>query len=296
MDKSSKAFTYSLFILVIVIWAISWPASKIGLQDMPPIWFSALRLSTGFITVFAILLFQKKIKWPSKKDIPLIMSIGLLQMASFLILLNGGLLFVDAGRSAILVYSTPFLVIPIATYFFGEKLSKAKLVGIIFGCLGFLILFNPWSFDWHNKNVVIGNALLLLAAICWAIAMIHTRYGTWHSPSIQLVPWQLLLASIFVIGAGFIVNPHPEIHWNARLLTMSLFTGILATGFAYPAIIYASKKMPVTNTSILLLGVPVLGLLISDFWLGEALTWANILAISFISIGLITVAIEVKQS
>lgn len=259
---------------------------------MPPIWYSALRLAIGFITIFGILLWQKKIQLPSRKDLPLIFTIGLLQMACFLILINGGLLFVDAGRSAILVYSTPFLVTPIAVLFFEEKLTRFKLLGLLFGLVGLLLLFNPWSFDWHNSHTVIGNVLLLLAALCWAIAMLHTRYGTWHSPSLKLVPWQLLIASVFVIGAAYLVQPHPAISWTTRLWLTAIYNGVLATGFAYAAIIAVSKNLPVVNTSLLLLGVPVLGLILSSLWLGEHIT-ANIsIAMLFIVAGLATIVLE----
>lgn len=283
---------YVLLFLVIVIWALAWPISKLGLMDMPPLWYSALRLAIGFLTIFFILLLQNKIKLPSKKDWPLISSIGLLQMACFLILMNGGLLFVDAGRSAILVYSTPFIVTPIAVLFFQEKLTRLKSLGLFFGLIGLLLLFNPWSFDWHNTNTVIGNSLLLLAAACWAIAMLHTRYGTWHSSALYLVPWQLLIGSIFVIIAAYLVQPHPQITWSSRLWLTSIYNGVLATGFAYAAIIYVSKNLPVVNTSLLLLGVPVLGLAVSSLWLGEEITTNIIIAMLFIIGGLTTIVLE----
>ena len=286
MRNSDTLYTYVLLAAVILVWAIAWPTSKMGLIDMPPLWFSAFRLCTGFIAIFLILLLQKKIKIPKLSDTPLILSIGLLQMACFLILMNGGLLFVDAGRSAILVYSTPFLVTPIAVLFFGEKLTTAKIFGLLAGLIGFLILFNPWRFDWYNEKVVIGNLLLLLAAACWAVAMLHTRYGTWHSPSIQLVPWQLLIASIFVLGICLIIDPHPHIIWTKRLLFVGLYNGLLATSFGYAAIIYVSQRLPATTTSMLLLGVPVLGLLTSAWLLGESLNFEKILALILIVSGL----------
>lgn len=285
-------FNYVLLSFVIVIWALAWPISKLGLLDMPPVWYTALRLIIGFITIFVILLFQKKIKVPAKKDIPLILSIGLLQMACFLILINGGLLFVDAGRSAILVYSTPFLVTPIAVLFFQEKLTPLKLLGLFFGLCGLLLLFSPWSFNWHNSHIVIGNTLLLLAAACWAIAMIHTRYGTWHSPALVLVPWQLLIASIFVVGAALFLQPNPHISWTHRLWWTALYNGVFATGFAYAAIINVSRNLPVVNTSLLLLGVPVLGLIFSSLWLGETITLSIIISMIFIVSGLATIVLE----
>jgi drug/metabolite transporter (DMT)-like permease len=289
---NKSLLSYILLFLVIVIWAVAWPASKIGLMDMPPIWYTALRLCIGFITVFLLLLVQKKITLPKKRDLPLILTIGLLQMACFLILINGGLLFVDAGRSAILVYSTPFLVTPIAVLFFQEKITYIKLGGLLLGLLGLLMLFTPWNFDWHNTNTVIGNSLLLLAALCWAIAMLHTRYGTWHSPSLNLVPWQLLIACIFVIVTAFITQPHPQISWTTRLWVTGIYNGVLATGFAYAAIIYVSKELPVVKTSLLLLGVPVLGLLISAAWLGEKITSNTLIAMLFIMAGLVAIVLE----
>lgn len=284
--KYSTKSTYMLLIAVIIVWALAWPTSKIGLMDMSPMWFTASRLLTGFLTLFFILLYQKKIKLPKRQDFPLIFSIGILQMACFLILLNSGLLYVDAGRSAILVYSTPFLVTPIAVLFFQERITVAKLTGLLLGLFGLILLFSPWSFDWHDRNTVIGNTLLLLAAVCWAIAMLHTRYGTWHSPSIELVPWQLLIAFFFTLIACFLLDPKPKIHFTASLVTTALYNGIFATGFAYSAIIAVSQRLPVITTSLLLLGVPVLGLLASTWWLQEPITKTTLGSLALIVSGL----------
>jgi len=290
--KQSLGFTYLLLGLVIIIWAIAWPTSKIGLIDMPPIWFSVFRLCTGFLAMIIILLFQKKIKLPTSKDMPFIFSIGLLQMAGFLILINEGLSFVDAGRSAILVYTTPFLVTPIAVFFYQERLTAKKILGLLLGLMGIVLLFNPKSFQWHNPQVLMGNAFLLLAAVCWAIAMLHTRYGKWHSSSLQLIPWQLFIATLVVFLAGITIDPHPTINWTPRLFVMGLYNGIFATGFAYAAIIYVSQRLPVIMTSLLLLGVPILGLLSSSLWLGEKLTPDILFACACIVLGLAAIAFE----
>lgn len=290
--NGNRGLTYTLLLLVVVIWAVAWPVSKVGLIDMPPMWYSAMRLCIGFITIFVILLFQKKIKLPTKKDLPLILSIGMLQMACFLLFLNGGLLFVDAGRSAILVYSTPFLVTPIAVMFFKEKMTRLKILGLFLGLIGLLLLFNPRSFNWHDPHVLIGNGLLLLAAVCWAIAMLHTRYGKWHTPCLYLVPWQLLIACIFVIGAAYLTQPNPTIAWTSRLWWTIIYNGVLATGFAYAAIIYVCQELPVTSTSLLLLGVPVLGLIVSSVWLGEQITLNILIAMLFIVGGLATILLD----
>ena len=80
MKTQKTVLIYGLLIAVILVWAFAWPISKIGLHYMPPLWYTALRLAIGFITIFIVLLFRKKIQIPSQKDLPLILSIGLLQL------------------------------------------------------------------------------------------------------------------------------------------------------------------------------------------------------------------------
>jgi drug/metabolite transporter (DMT)-like permease len=126
--------------------------------------------------------------------------------------------------------------------------------------------------------------------------MLHTRYGTWHSPAIQLVPWQLLIASVLVIIVCFLVNPHPVINMTPRLVEMGLYNGIFATGFAYAGIIYVSQRLSVITTSLLLLMVPVLGLIFSSLMLGEKLTFEIMLALIFIVLGLIFISIDNRNT
>jgi drug/metabolite transporter (DMT)-like permease len=292
---NSHLSTYALLVTIIVVWGLSWPINKLGLHDMPPLWFSVTRLSIGCVTIFLFTLCTGKIALPKSQDIPFLLTMGLLQMGCFVIFVNEGLLFVDAGRSAILVYSTPFFVTPIAIIFFQEKLTKFDLLGLMLGFLGIVLLLSPWSLNWHETKGLIGNGLLLLAAACWAIAMLHTRYGQWRSSSLELVPWQLLIGSIFVILAAFALQPHPFIQWTNRLVLSGLYSGLLATAFGYATISYVSRQLPVITTSLLLLGVPVLGLLFSALMLDEKITWQIVTAMTSILIGLVCMSVFKKQ-
>ncbi len=90
--------------------------------------------------------------------------VSVLQMVLFTMCVTLGLRYVDAGRSAILAYTTPLWVLPLATLFLGERLSVLKIIGFFLGLLGVLLLFNPVTFNWHNHLAVIGSGYLILAA------------------------------------------------------------------------------------------------------------------------------------
>ncbi|MDQ2993893.1 MAG: DMT family transporter [Pseudomonadota bacterium] len=284
--------TYLLLATVVLVWALAWPISKIGLDYMAPIWYTVYRLAIAAAACFALLAIQGNLTLPKRADLPIIFSIGILQMSLFLMLVNYGLNFVDAGRSAILVYSTPLWVTPLAILFFGEKTTLLKLVGVLFGLFGIFLLFSPWEFSWNNSSVVLGNLMLLMAAMMWAITMLHTRFGKWHSSAALLVPWQLLLALILTLPAAIILEPQTHIIWNAPLIYTLLYNGLLATAFGYWAALMVSRNLPVVTTSLYFLAVPVIGLLLSSYILHESLTLTAMMAMSSIVFGLACVALS----
>ncbi len=290
MEKYSRI--YLLLIALILVWGLSWPINKIGLQYMPPIWFSVGRLIIGTITMFTIVgLLRKHIK-PQLKDLKIILVIGLLQVGLFMTLINMGLYYVDAGRAAVLVYTTPIWVVPISIFFFKEKSTFMKWAGFIFGLIGIIILFNPFAIDWHNHSAMLGNELLLLAALCWAIAILCARHMHWAHTPLELISWQLLVGAIPVVIFAFISQPHPLIIWNHSLLLSLVYNGVLATAFAYWGTVVISKELSPVTTSLSLLAIPVCGLIFSALLLHEIITKSILIAMLFILGGLMCVIVK----
>lgn len=261
---------------------------------MPPVWLATARLVTGFAATAVLLAGRKQLTFPQRKDWPFIVSIGFVQMGLYQLFVNYGMVHVHVGRAAMLIYATPLWVTPIAILFFGEKATPLKLLGLILGISGILLLFSPTHFDWHHTDILIGNGFLLLASFCWAVAILHIRYGEWHSAPLQLLPWQLLLGSILPLILASVTEPFRSIHWHFVLIGIILFSSILATAFGYWCSIIISKTLPVMTTSLALLNVPVLSLLLSHWFLGEPLTTGSITAMSLIMIGLICVTLQYR--
>jgi drug/metabolite transporter (DMT)-like permease len=283
---------FLLLIFVILIWGISWPMNKIGLEYMSPLLFAAGRLILATASMLLIVIFTKNFIWPTRQDLPIILTIGLLQMGIFVLLINIGLHFVEAGRSSILVYTTPIWVTPIAIFIFKENAGLLKWLGLILGVAGIVVLFGPWGIHWNDHMALLGNGILLLAALCWAIAILCARYMKWHHSPLAIVPWQLLIGTIPVLILVLFEPAAKVIHWNWSLTGALLFTGVMASALATWGIIVISKELPSMTTSLSLLGVPVTGLIFSAILLKEHLTLVNITAMSLIAGGLICTILD----
>lgn len=291
-DTSTRSI-YVLLLVNVVTWGMAWPLSKIGLAYMSPIWYTAFRFIIGALVCFLILAAARAITLPKRKDLPILLGVGVLQMALYLMLVNSGLTFVGAGRSAILAYSTPLWVTPLASLFFKEPVTRLKVVGVLGGLIGVAILFAPMSLDWSNQNVVIGNSLLILSALVGAISILQIRFSQWHSNPFKLLPWQLLLAAILTLPLALYFEPVDNIQWNNTTLWGTLaYNGILATAFGYWASITVFKNIPAVTSSLCYLGVPVLGLLFSAIILGETISPSILTAMILIVSGIACVALS----
>ena len=273
---------YFLLIIIIVIWGLSWPVIKIGLQYMPPLWYAAFRMLIGMLSMFIIVAVAGKVILPTRKDLPIILVMGLLQMATFMILINLGLSHVEAGRSAILVYTTPIWVMPLAVLFFHEQTNFLKWIGFALGLVGILILFSPSAINWSDPTIVLGNGILLLSALVWAISMLCARNMKWPHAPFELVPWQLLVGTIPIFLIASFEQPFAAIQWNPTLIGTLLFACIFATAVAYWGTMVISKELPSTTASLSFLAVPVAGLLFSALLLGEPITLVKVIAMTCI--------------
>jgi len=260
---------YALLALIVFVWGANWPTMKMGLHYITPLWFAAARFWMGSLCLFGVLAFQGRLAWPSRRDLPVLLSVGLTQMALFQPTVNFGLSHVAAGRAAVLVYTTPLWVVPGAMLFLGERIGALKWVGGALGCLGVAVLFNPFGLDWTNRNVVIGSLLLMFAAMIWGISVLHIRAHTWHLSPLQLTPWQLLLAAALVTPVALIFEGDANPDWSPPLIYALVYNGPIATAFAFWAATSISRALPAVTSSLSFLGVPAMGILLSLLSLGE---------------------------
>jgi drug/metabolite transporter (DMT)-like permease len=280
---------------VVVLWGVHWPLMKVALQSIPPYSYSAVRVVLALAVMTAVAAALGRLRFPDRRDLPIILSTGLLAMAALMGLTNVALQYVPAGRAAILIYTTPLWVTPLAAVVLGERLEPVRALGLVVGVAGIAVLFNPLGFDWANPNVVLGNALLLLAAFCWAVQIVHVRAHTWHGTPLQLFPWQLAVAAGVLVPLALALESGQTIDWSGSTTAIVAYTGLVATAFCYLAVIQVNRALPATTTALVMLAVPVSGVLFSSALLGEPLDAATLAGLALVAAGLAAVALGERR-
>jgi len=224
------------------------------------------------LSLFALLALLGRLTLPTRRDLPVVLSIGILQMTGVVALINLGLLFVKAGRSAILAYTNPLWVTPAAVWLLGEKLNGRQVFGLVLGLSGVAVLFNPLGFDWSDRAALLGNAILLGAALAGSIGILHIRAHRWQSSPLQLAPWQMLIAVPVLALFSWASEDWGAIVWSPETYAVLIYNGPIATAFCFRASITVARALPAITTALSFLAVPAAGIFFSAVFLGERMT------------------------
>jgi drug/metabolite transporter (DMT)-like permease len=289
---SVAAKGWLMLALTTLLFGATWPLVRVGVALMPPVWFACIRIIGASALLFVFLALIGRLRMPSRQDVPAILSVGICMMGAFVVLSHIGMQWVEAGRAALLVYTVPLWVTPIAVAVLRERLSRARLLGLVVGLAGLAILFNPLGFDWTDTNVIIGNGILVVASMLWAISIIQMRMQVYRLDTLQLAPWQLLVSAMVTLPAALILEHDRTIDWSDADTMTVMVAGTLLLAVSLSIGTSAVRHLPAITASVGFLGVPVVSMLIGTFLLGEAIgpTLIGGLVVILIGVAIVSVA------
>ena len=270
-SNSKKA---GLCFLVVGIFSYGWlwPVMSLGVNFIPPLWFATTRVFFGALVLMTILAVRGELKMPTRADLPAILSVGICMMGLYVSLVHTAMIFIPAGRGALLGYSTPLWVAPAAVLLFREKMNLMRASGVILRLSGLAVLFNPVELNWSDKNAWMGSGMCILAAISWSVAILQMRNHEWHLTPLQLGPWQLLLATAVTLPFSIWVEDYRSPLWSIELYGLLLYGGAIGTALGMWCIAYAIQRLGALTTSVGLLGGPLVAITTSVLFLGEIMT------------------------
>ena len=287
-----KRTAYLQLAAAIVLFGLSFPILKIGLRASTPVWLAAGRASLSALTAFVLLAALGRLRWPQRADWPIVLSVGAFQLTLYFTFANIGLQSVPPGRSGVLSYTAMLWMVPLSLLV-GERVGWRALAGVALGLGGIVVLIDPTRFDWSNRAVVAGHGWLLLAGFSWAIAILHARRHRWRGSPLDVLPWQMSVATILLWMLALIFEPRGYLDFSQpNLWTALLYIGVFAGPTGTWAAVSVARALPPVTGSLGMLGTPLLGIASSVVLVGESVTWPLVLGTMLVIAGIAIVIVE----
>jgi len=280
---------YIAFIFLILGWSYTAVITKIALNYIDPVDFTLWRVLVGFFFLFLMTAFMRKLERP--KSLSWAFLLGLFQNALPVIFYNLALLYSSAGKVTVLGYIMPFWTILLERLILRTKLEKSKYIPIGLSFVGLILIIQPWYF----RSSVLGYIFAILYGVSWGIGnvisvIIWEKYPRWDIFSLTF--WQMVFVVIVVVLFSFLIPSSKTICINSYLIFAILYTGIIATAFAWFLWILLLKKLPVSIVGLSSLAIPVFAMIESYIQLHEKFSFLDLLGSFFIILSLFIIYLE----
>jgi drug/metabolite transporter (DMT)-like permease len=175
----------------------------------------------------------------------------------------------------------------------GQRVGRRAIAGVVLGAAGVVVLADPARFDWHNRAIVMGHLYLLLAGFTWALAMLHTRRHTWHTSPLDVLPWQMSVATVLLWILAAVLEPQGHLDpgkWQlwVALLYIGTFAGPIGTWAA----VSVTRALPPITSSLGMLGVPLLGIATAVVLVDEPITLPLAIGTALVLVGMAIVILD----
>ncbi len=278
MSKYLKAHI-ALF-LVALIYGANYTISKVVLDEgyIQPLGFVLLRVITGLILFNLVHYFFIKEK-VERKDIGklflcAIFGVAINQMFFFL-----GLKQTTPINASLIMTTCPIIVLIISSIILKESITPRKVLGILIGASGAIMLILYGEQLSFNKDQAWGDLLIFINATSYGLYLVMVKSLMKKYNPFTVIKWVFSFGVLFVFPFG--VSSLSAVEWNAFSINIWLaiaYVLIFTTFFAYLLNAFALKIVEASTVSIYIYLQPLLATLIAVFFASDQLVLIKIIS------------------
>ncbi|WP_148373107.1 DMT family transporter [Bacteroides bouchesdurhonensis] len=272
-----------------------------ALKFLLPLWMSPLTGAT-FRCTFAAVAFWV-IGWfmpPEKsttRDKWFLFLLGALGLYGFMFLYLTGLSKTTPVSSSIFTSLQPIWVFLIMIFFYKEKATGKKIIGISIGLIGALVCILTQQSDDLASDAFVGNMLCLISSIVYAIYLVLSQRILTSIGAMTMLKYTFSGAAVSAIIVSCIVGIDAPVfslpfHWTPFLILM--FVLVFPTTVSYMLLPVGLKYLKTTVVAIYGYLILIVATIASLALGQDRFSWTQTFAILFICAGVYLV--EVAES
>jgi drug/metabolite transporter (DMT)-like permease len=289
LTRREKITAYAAWGAVCLFWGTTYLAIRIGVRTVPPALFGGLRFLTAGLIFLAYLRWRGH-AFPARRELLDMVIVGI----ALLVISNGLVIWaeqwVPSGIAALLVATLPFWMAGFeAALPSGERLTRRKVMGIIIGFTGLVILFSPEIKTSFDMAYLQGVAALLLAPLCWSAGSVYSKSRPAKSHPLMAATMQMIVAGIILILIGGMFGEWQRFSLDPEGLAAMAYLVVFGSIVGYGSFIYALAKLPATKVAMYAYVNPLIAVVLGWLILGERMDWSVLLATAFVLLGVVLV-------
>jgi drug/metabolite transporter (DMT)-like permease len=280
-----------MLITLSVLWGGSFFFVELAVSELPTLTIVLLRVALATIALWLFILISRICVPKSLAVWSSFLIMGLLNNVLPFSLIVWGQTYIASGLASILNATTPLFTVLVASSLLqDEKITKNKLIGVLLGFLGVVIMIGPSVLGGIGVNVV-AQLAVLGAALSYAFAGVYgRRFKTQNINPVVTAAGQVSASALFLAPIVMIVdNPIDLVMPSSQAIMAIVALAVFSTAVAYVLYFKILASAGATNLLLVTFLIPVSAILLGTVVLGETLHIVHMVGMGIITAGLVAI-------
>jgi drug/metabolite transporter (DMT)-like permease len=281
---AARPADFASLLALALIWGSSFFFIELGLRSLTPITLTASRIILGaVILVTAARIVGHRFPRDLRRWRHFFL-LGLFGNVLPFSLISTGQVAIDSGLAAILIATVPLITLPLAHTFTDDKFNARKLVGVLLGFAGIVLLIGPTSLGGLGGQFW-GELMVVGAALCFSISLVVARRIR-DVPALVATGASMSCSTVMIVILAFILEAPLSLRPTTTSLLGITMLGVFSSGLAmllyFRLAATVGPNFVAANNYI----APAVGVTWGVLLLGEPFTWRAIAAFAVILSGI----------
>src|SRR5689334_7564944 len=161
-----------------LIWGTNYAVMKFALEDFLPLALSSPRFLIASLCMATALLISKQGFKVERQHVLPMFFYGVSSVAINQSLFTIGISYTKAGNAALILSTSPIFTAIISRLKKHEHFSTRRIIGLFIGFAGIAVIILSGNKELNFRESLIGDLLLLIAAVFWATYTVGTAQFT----------------------------------------------------------------------------------------------------------------------
>ncbi|SHF02792.1 Permease of the drug/metabolite transporter (DMT) superfamily [Flavobacterium fontis] len=248
---SKRAWALVAATLVSIIYGVTFTIAKdVMPRYVEPFGFIVLRVGGSVILFWLLSFFGPKEKI-ARTDFPRIAAAALFGVAFNMLTFFKGLSYTSPIMGAVLMVSTPMIVLVLSALLMKERMKTSKILGIVLGLIGTVTLILYGKSVVNASNATLGNLLVFVNAVSYGFYLIIVKKLMDKYNAFTFVKWIYTFGFLMVLPFGW--SEFQAIAWptlGIDILWKIGFVVVFSTFLTYLLNLVSMRELKPTTVAV----------------------------------------------
>ena len=187
----------------VVLWAISFVATKVALEEASPLVVVTLRLLIAAVCFLPWVVVTGGVKGlGGLRRLPLLFVLSLFGTSLHYGLQTAGLQFTTASNASLYTTTGPITILLLSALVLGERITARKASGVVLAVAGVLVVMGAESLSTFEFGRIKGDVLVIASIVMWGLFTVFGKKLTDTLGALRVTAWVTIIGALSMVPVG----------------------------------------------------------------------------------------------